>query len=219
MSNTTRPKAAPQVAGSFFIKNALPLQPIKRLIRSLALKVGPFLSNTLYREQQAIDQRMADWLKISPPDRLTQAEQEQLKATPWEVYEADIVHRLRIFGSRPIERSMQGSVMPLLRRLLHEDSSIRSIVEIGAYHAYVLNVLANEFPNLLIHGVDIHPNMERINAAFTAPNLRFTSGYALEMLEKGELDGDVFLFISTATRLKHEELRQCLAHIAKRVCA
>ncbi len=214
MSKSSRSQPSQQIAAPYFIKKGLPLQPIKRIIRFLALKLGPFCSNRLYRDQQAIDEHMNDWLKISPPERLSQSELDQINATPWHLYETDIVNRLSVFETRPIERSMQGSIMPLLRRLLQEDPSIRSMTEIGAYHAYVLNVIANEFPQIELHGVDIHPNMERINAAFTAPNLRFTSGYAVDMLKRGELKGDVFLFISTATRLKHAELRQCLTLIA-----
>lgn len=178
---------APETSSHFLVRSDVPLQLWTRVKRCFLTLVG----GKAVEDQQAIDRRMKAWLEYSPPDRMSKSEvEERMTMTSWDVYEKDVESRRSVYVGRPIEKTMQGCVMPLIRKLLKDDPSVQSLVEVGAYYGYMLDVLAREFPALKIHGIDFPDCMEKINGEFKAPNLRFSSGYALDELEAGRLQAD-----------------------------
>src|SRR5436190_5252492 len=75
----------------------------------------------------------AQWQHAWNDDRLTPERVAQLiKGVDWNVYEQDVKDKRSVFESRPIESSMQGLAVPLVREVLRRDPAIKTILEIGA---------------------------------------------------------------------------------------
>ena len=117
-------------------------------------------------------------------------------------------------------KTLHGLVIPLLTKILENDKSVQSVVDIGCNFAYVDNYLAKKFENVQFSGVDVPKNIIEINSNLIRSNLKIYSGYALKMFKEGLLAGDVVYFSSTATAIKTLELKnylQTLSSISKYV--
>jgi hypothetical protein len=151
-------------------------------------------------EMQSLEHRAYVQKARSPGSRLTEAEIAQNASYMVDVQEREI--RRAFFAGRPIDQTFQGLMLPLVERLLARDPSVRSLVNVGAHFAYCDHVLAERHPQVSFLGVDFAPNLREFNLEFVRPNLDFRSGYALDLLESGELKPDA-------------EVRRYMDHIAK----
>jgi hypothetical protein len=106
--------------------------------------------------------------------------------------------------------TLHGLVIPLIKRIINADKSVRSIVDIGCNYAFIDHLLSKEYPNIKFVGVDVPKAIVSINADLASENLNIISGYALNLIKAGELKGDVFYFSSTATAIKTAELKNYL---------
>lgn len=147
-------------------------------------------------------------------DRLTP---EELKAmVAFQVAQQDIENRRDYFKTTPLERTFQGQVIPLVETLLGQDPGVRSVMNIGVRYAFSDHAMAARFPEVQFIGVDFMPNLAEMNADLRRDNLRFVSGYALDLIEKGDLRADLIFFSSTALTINNAELRRYLRLIAAR---
>src|SRR5947207_759310 len=81
--------------------------------------------------------------------------------------------------ARPLDRTRQGLVVPLAEDVLEKDREVRSVLNIGAYYAFVDHHLAGRHPGVSFTAMDLMPDMEGFNAEFRLPNLAFRTAYAL----------------------------------------
>jgi hypothetical protein len=72
------------------------------------------------------------------------------------------------------------------------------------------SLLANDYPDVTFIGVDVNTDTVEKNADLKKSNLVIRSGYALDMLEEGNLSPDLVYLSSTATVIRNEELRRYL---------
>lgn len=182
----------------------------------------PFFANARPRASSAadtarqaeIEARLAKWYAHSPPDRLSSAEIEDFsKAWTWEELERHRQERKSSYAERPIELTFQGMLFPLIRRVVALDPSVKSILAIGCRYAYDLHLIGKEFPLIKLSGVDLHVGLDRLNEEF--PEIEIHQGYALEMIERGEIGADICTFVSTATCFKPRELDAYFQALAK----
>ena len=128
----------------------------------------------------------------------------------------DLPYRRGHFRDTPLHLTIQGQAVPLVAAILHRDRAIRSVMDIGVRYAYVDALLAGKFPDVEFIGVDFMPNLRELNADFPQPNLRFVTGYALELLEQDRLRADVTVMIDTALTINNRELRRYFRLLAER---
>ena len=101
----------------------------------------------------------------------------------------------------PLQEQMRGLILPALEARIREGA--KTVVEIGSSNGDVIAWLADRHPDTHFIGVDFElppPGRER-------PNVTFIKGYALELLEAGELRGDVVFASSTFCLPTPVELR------------
>ncbi len=120
------------------------------------------------------------------------------------------------FANTLIENTFQGQIIPLVKEVVSQNNDVKRVVNIGAHYGYSDHQLACEFENVDFLSVDFAKNLAEFNAEFERPNLTFRSGYAMEMIKKGELDADVYLFSSTAVVIQNHELLEYFKEIASR---
>lgn len=174
----------------------------------LLQKIG-FSPNS--KAEQEVLERYIRLLHRSFPDRLSPEEVEKANTDgDWDVYEKDRIGRKSVFDSRPVEKTMQGLAVPLVQEAIQIDSSIQSVLEIGAYYGWTLNYLASANPNIQFHGIDFPWVMNKLNEEFTQPNLSFSIGYALDAMEKERVYGDLVMSSSTALRFRNAEFKRYL---------
>jgi hypothetical protein len=125
-----------------------------------------------------------------------------------------IENRREGFRTLPVDKNLHAFAAPLMDRLIAFDPSIRSAVEVGVYWGAVIDYLAGKYPAIQFTGVDIMRDLKTLNAEFDRRNLQFVSGYAVDMLEQGELSADALFFNVTATRMTENELFRFLRAIA-----
>lgn len=68
--------------------------------------------------------------------------------------------------------------------------------------------MAVRHPDVEFTCVSFAPNVAEYNAEFARPNLKFASGYALDLLEQGTVRGDIVMFGSTGPMILNGELRR-----------
>jgi hypothetical protein len=98
-------------------------------------------------------------------------------------------------GGDHLENQQRARALPLIEQAASSLPDGATLVEIGTGNGDMCAHLARRFPHLQVIGVDLSVAVaERLH---TEPNLRFVGGYALELLEAGELDGDLVFAAST----------------------
>lgn len=145
--------------------------------------------------------------------RLSPRQLDEVRTYLTEVRDREL--RRDYFKGRPVDKTLSGLVMPLARDVLARDSSVASVLNIGAYYAFVDHELAREFPKVHFTAMDLLPDMAGYNEEFARPNLAFASGYALEELEEGRVRADATMFSATAAEIMNAELRRYLAVLAR----
>ncbi|MBN1122991.1 MAG: hypothetical protein JXJ17_18085 [Anaerolineae bacterium] len=145
-------------------------------------------------------------------DQLTDQQIDEIIAYQTHVYSTP---RGSHFGENPVEETIQGRVIPMIESILTRDPAVRSVLNIGARYAYVDHVLACRHPEIAFTCVDFSQKFIEVNRDFQRDNIRFVDGYALELLEEGEIAGDIVFFSSTATLINNLELRRYMHILAK----
>jgi hypothetical protein len=146
--------------------------------------------------------------ETSPNGRLSCKEREDIELYLSEVLDRDIRHKQ--FETTALENLLQYNLYLLVQKLLKHDDGIKSVANIGAFYAYIDSVWAQAWPNKSFYAVDLVREIDELNIHNRRDNLRFVSGYALEMIESGDLIADVYCFSATAAEIKLSELRSYL---------
>lgn len=146
-------------------------------------------------------------------DRLSEDELAEMVA--FQVAVEDLPFRRGHFRDTPLHLTIQGQAVPLVEAILAQDSTVRSVLDIGVRYAYVDALMADKFAGVQFVGVDFMPNLRELNADFSQSNLRFVPGYALELLEQGRLEADVTMMVDTALTMNNLELRRYFCVLAE----
>jgi hypothetical protein len=123
--------------------------------------------------------------------------------------------RSKHFETYPVEETIQGQVIPMIMSILDRDPAVRSVLNIGARYAYVDHVLATRYPEITFICVDFSKKFIEVNRSFERDNRRFVDGYALALLEEGEIAGDIAFFSSTAVLINNRELRRYMRALSE----
>jgi hypothetical protein len=92
---------------------------------------------------------------------------------------------------------------------------LTSAANIGARVDFYSAYLAHRFQDGQFTSIDFQPNLALHNSAFPqSPNWTFKTGYALPMLESGEVKAEMYFFISTATLFNNQEFNRFFDLIA-----
>lgn len=155
----------------------------------------------------------------SPGDRLSREEVETLAS--YQTNMMDLQLRKDYFkeadGNGTLRtKTLHGLVIDLLEQILESDPSVQSVMDIGCNYAYIDHQFALRYPEKQFYGVDVPRNLLEFNNDLSAPNLKLTSGYALELLESGAIGADVVYFSSTAAAIKLAELKNYLRLLSQR---
>ena len=127
----------------------------------------------------------------------------------------NLEQRREYYRSSDPRKIYQGISYEIIKSVLLRDPSVESSLNIGCNYAYMDWLLAKEFANVLVQGVDVNPTLPKINRDLKLPNTKFYSGYALELLENG-LAADIIYTSSAATVIRNLELRTYARLIADR---
>jgi hypothetical protein len=104
----------------------------------------------------------------------------------------------------------------LVREVLEAHPEVKTVTNIGAFLDNICAYLAPKFPEVEFTSLDGYEDMARINSFLRqAPNWKFASGYALHMLERGDLKADLFFMTSTSVNFTHRELDRYIAAFAR----
>ena len=158
------------------------------------------------RDLELVEKRDLVLAARSPGYRLSSDEIRRLKRYMLDVQDRDL--RRDYFLTTPIERTFQGLLLPLIKQVVEGDSTIKAIANIGASYAHVDSLLSKLYPSIDFIGVDFAANLAEYNEEFSRKNIKFISGYAMEMLEQGDLKADVFFFGNAAYEIKNQEIRR-----------
>lgn len=142
----------------------------------------------------------------SPGPKLAGDEIARLRRYMLDVQDREL--RRNYFSTTPIERTFQGLLLPLIDLVVQSDSTLKTVANVGASYAHVDSLLAQKYPGIDFVGVDFAANLAEYNSEFNQPNLTFRSGYAMEMLEQGLLNADVYFFGNAAYEIKNLEIRR-----------
>jgi hypothetical protein len=164
------------------------------------------------REMTVLERRAYVAKARSPGSRLTDEEVRELASYMHDVQE--LPSRRAYFQGRPLEQTFQGLAVPLVRKVIEGDPAVRTVLNIGLHYAWCDHALATMFPTVNFVGVDFAPNLAEFNAEFARPNFTARTGYALDLLEGGEIRPDAVLMSSTAVVIKNAELRRYAKVIA-----
>jgi hypothetical protein len=199
--------------------------PLKgRLKRFLYVLIGQLL--TMFGVRQVSGRRLKQALKYfnykqefeaycrnyESNDQLTGEQIDEIVAYQTHVYSTP---RSRHFEENPVEETIQGQAIPMIESILDRDPAVRSVLNIGARYAYVDHVLACHHPEITFTCVDFGEKFIEVNRSLDRDNIRFIDGYALTLLEKGEITGDIAFFSSTAVLINNRELRRYMRALAK----
>ena len=138
------------------------------------------------------------------------------KMIEFQLLAEDIDYRRNYFRSTELDKTLPGQFVKIVGELIEADAAIKSVMDIGVRYAFPDHVLASRHPDIKFIGVDFMPNLAEFNSEFQRENLTFVSGYALDLLEKGQVGADVAIFSATAIAIRNAELRNLLRNLAKR---
>ena len=152
-----------------------------------------------------IHNRWSLWGANQDRPRLTQENLDQIK----EYYDKqnDDIWKARTEEKGGMAWNLVELVEPILKK-----GEVRSVVNIGGQVDRISSHLAGEFQEVKFTSVDFSEHLEEWNSALPQhDNWEFVSGYALDLLEKGVLEGDVVMMTSTSVMFTNPELRSYLS--------
>jgi len=194
-------------------------QALRWLRWKYRMALGAVRGSDDYKELKRINAHFQKYYDHSRGDRLSNEEIEMWSNVNSDlaVRNAERQRRRALFAVTPIENTIYGMVVNPIEKLLdHAPESIRSVLEVGVYIGNVLDALAQRYPNIEFSGIDLLKATKELNSDFVRPNFRVLTGYALDMLEREEVYGDVVFFNGTATRFRVREMTRYFRAIAKR---
>jgi len=107
-----------------------------------------------------------------------------------------------------IEISPNGLVIPLIDSVIVKYPEVKRIVNVGCNYGILDYKLALKYPNYYFIGVDLmHGGIDANKKKFKSQNLEYRQGYALDMLKKNQLSGDLLFHCSTLTKMYPLELK------------
>ena len=109
--------------------------------------------------------------------------------------------------NKPLEEQQRGLILPVLTKAIQRVGG--PVMEIGSGNGDILALLAARYPEVQFKGVDL--SVVTARAKHENSRATFIKGYALEMLEGGQLKGRVAFWSSTATLFAPRELARYLA--------
>jgi hypothetical protein len=172
----------------------------------LKIKIGAILAEfvDLYKARKELSDTASVVHAQSLPDRLSSSQFAQLRRHQTDTLDLEL--RKKAFRETDPKATFHGIAYRVLEDLLARDKSIRSVLNIGCNYAYMDWLLARKYPSVRFHGIDVNIDVPEINADLKLPNNAFYSGYALEMIENGQLSADAVYMSSTSTVIRHQEL-------------
>ena len=102
----------------------------------------------------------------------------------------------------PIHQQLRSAPLPLIDGALR--TGPKRVVELGAGNGEFLHHLAGKYRDSTFTGVEFHTEYARQHQA---PNLSWVAGYALDLLENGQIAGDILLASSTFSYVNPIELQ------------
>lgn len=119
---------------------------------------------------------------------------------------------LRFYGNLQqlkMDRERDKFIIEDLAPILKKKKGFQ-VVEVGTAIGKTLDLVSNQFPDHYYIGVDL--NVENAKRVFgSKAGVEFIDGYAVELMENGELAGDVIFFTSTACLFVPDELDRYIA--------
>lgn len=110
----------------------------------------------------------------------------------------------------PLEKQQRGLMIPILKQCLSENAQrLKTVVEIGCGNGDVIQFLAEQHPDYVFCGVDFFIKNALLKHDHQK-NLSFVKGYALDLLESGQLKGDIIFGSSTFCVFTPKELERYL---------
>jgi hypothetical protein len=118
-------------------------------------------------------------------------------------------------GGKTIKEQQRGLILPMLEKAIRESTTKHlAIVEIGTGNGDAVAYLAKNFPEHTFIGVDF--SIRNAKEKYSdINNLTFIKGYALDLLEKEKLKGDIVFGSSTFHLFTPVELQNYLSLLRK----
>lgn len=174
----------------------------ERAKQKLKLLVGRFvyasyLAYSHYAETQIRANSRVDRLSEAEVQKLVDFERESLST-----------RRKGKLTNRSVDQTFQGLIIPLVDAVIARDPTVKSAVDVSARYAFTTHEMAVQHPDITFTCISFAPNVAEYNAEFARPNLKFASGYALDLLEQGTVQSDIVMFGSTGPMILNRELRR-----------
>ena len=110
--------------------------------------------------------------------------------------------------NKPLLQQQRGLIVPLVEKQI-ADLKPKTVLELGTGNGDILAHLAQEHPLIQFIGADL--SVASALKKHSLPNLRFIQGYALDLLNQGEIAGDIVFGSSTFCVFAPLELEAYLA--------
>lgn len=149
-----------------------------------------------------------DWDSLSPVVFASYTQDDRIGGYGDEIYSK---------GGDQISQQQRGLILPTLRKKLEQLGPNVVAVEIGTGNGDVAALVATEYPEIRVIGIDFSVAMATQKHSGIA-NLSFQKGYALEILESRTLRGDILWASGTVSDFTPRELHRYLAIISKIFC-
>lgn len=122
-------------------------------------------------------------------------------------------------GSNDLFKQQRGLILSiLLESLQGKQAPGRRYLEVGCGNGDIVSYLSEKFPDALFTGVDFSTkNAEGKHPS--RPNLRFISGYALDLISAGDLQCDVFFASSLFCVIPPLELKKYIELLRLSPCS
>lgn len=130
-------------------------------------------------------------------------------------YEA-LYHSQRLSDENVARQETRHSQVAVVVGDLLQREGLKSVLNIGARIDLISGYLARKHPTVRFTSVDFQQGLEKRNAFLgLCDNWRFVSGYALDVLETGDVRSDVVMFVSTSVVFTNAELRAYMKALSR----
>jgi hypothetical protein len=187
------------------------------LVGLVSCKVGGYI-----RRAMGVYTQLQKGIKSSQSGALTPEIMEEVRRYHEERPEAEIDSRQILFTANDLAspKTCQGYAARLLFDTLSDRNlKIRSALNIGCYSDQHFSYMAQKFPDIAFCSVDLltETALHKFNRGFPkSPNWILKSGYALDLLKRGEIDADLVFMTSASLQFNNKELDLYLDEITKR---
>lgn len=167
----------------------------------MLIKIGTSSSSFLREAVRQLCYEVVYYIEQHDKDRMSAGRLAAMGAAPDKYADPDLD------AAVPLNQRISGQILPLLESVLQQEG-IRHVVEIGSANSTILSYLASTYPAIDFLGIDFYMSPEV--KALERANLQFMTGYALDILEAGQLRQpiDVVCFQFTGTLVLPKEFRR-----------